>query len=230
MKYIDLQYAFETETASLDNYLTDKIPTYDILYWLNQAVYKFIKTRYNGNNALLTAFEQDEKRSRDLINLYKIEPIAITRTEKNKYTEFEGTFPDDVMFILDEYVEIYHMDTPEEVFPTEIFECTLDSYMYRITNTLTDFHWHNKRARPLRVRTTNGAKLLTDQQYEVFEYKIGYIREPQKITLDNPFEEYSEFPDYAQLEIVKLAAQMYVENSSNTARYQTINNEVSQME
>jgi|WetSurMetagenome_2_1015567.scaffolds.fasta_scaffold00277_37 hypothetical protein len=51
MTNIDLQYAFELEAANIDNVTTDKLISSDIVYWLNQAVDKFIKTRYDGNNS-----------------------------------------------------------------------------------------------------------------------------------------------------------------------------------
>jgi hypothetical protein len=40
-----------------------------VLYWLNQGVDKFVKTRFDGDNSIQTSFEQNEKRARDLVNL-----------------------------------------------------------------------------------------------------------------------------------------------------------------
>lgn len=229
MKYIELQYAFELEAAKLDVY-EDKADSTDILYWLNQGVDRFIKTRYNGNNPSRTSFEQDEKRSRDLISLYKVHtPTVPAIVTKTNYDEYSFTYPEDLLFVLDESVTICPSGRPDQPRATEIFECTLDSYMYRITNSLTDFHYHHNYARPLRVRTQNGSKLLTDGKYDILSYTIGYLRKPSKITMDKPFEEYTDMPDYTHLEIVKLAVQMYIENTQ-IPRYQSIINEVSQME
>lgn len=229
MKYIELQYAFELEAANLDSPITEKVKSKDIEYWLNQGVDKFIKTRYNGTNPKLTAFEQDEKRARDLIGLTTTTiPTLGTSIQNDTYIKASYTYPIDVMFILDEYTEIIIPDSKKTV-PVEIFECTLDTYMYRISNQLTDFHLRHDYARPLRVRTNVGADLYTDTNYRVMVYKITYLRKPTIITFDKPFEEYTEFPDYAQSEIVKLAVQMYLENSTNQ-RYQTLINENNQME
>lgn len=229
MKYIELQYAFELEASKLDIY-DDKVSSQDILYWLNQGVNKFIKTRYNGNNPLRTSFEQDEKRSRDLMNLYtEYTPVTLTKVVKTNYDEYTVEYPDNLLFVLDEAVEICPTGKPDEKRSTEIFECTLDSYMYRVTNSLTDFHYNHNYARPLRVRTQDGCRLLTDGLYDIVNYTIGYLRKPTKITIDKPFEEYTEFPEYTHNEIIKLAVQMYIENSRDP-RYESINNEVSQME
>lgn len=229
MKYIELQYAFELEATRLDVY-DSKINSQDILYWLNQGISKFVKTRYNGNNPTHTSFEQDEKRARDLITLYKeYSPEAITKVAKVGYDEYSVSFPKDLLFVLDESVNICPTGKPDESIPTEVFECTLDSYMYRITNQLTDFHYNHNYARPLRVRTQDGCKLLTDGKYDVATYKVGYIKTPNKLVLTAPFDEYTELPEHTHHEIVKLAVQMFIENTL-LQRYESINNEVSQME
>ena len=97
--------------------------------------------------------------------------------------------------------------------------------MYRVTNSLTDFHYRYHRARPLRVRTTNGCLLLTDKNYNIDKYVLGYLRKPKEITLDNPDDEYQDFEDIVMYEIIKIAAQMYLENKGDK-RYQTISHEV----
>ena len=50
---------------------------------------------------------------------------------------------------------------------TSVFECTADSFMYRVNNTLTDFHYRHYKARPLRVKTQTGCDLLTDKKYKI---------------------------------------------------------------
>jgi hypothetical protein len=69
MRYIDILSSFEREINKLDSSL-DKPVTDDSLYWLNQAVYKFIKLRFNGDFVHKTSYEQNEKRYKDLIHLY----------------------------------------------------------------------------------------------------------------------------------------------------------------
>ena len=97
--------------------------------------------------------------------------------------------------------------------------------MYRVNNKLTDFHYRFNRARPLRVRTRDGFRLLTDKKYLINKYTLGYLKVPTEITSEDPFKDYTDFEDYIWLEIVKIAAQMYIENQQDP-RYKTITNEV----
>ena len=101
--------------------------------------------------------------------------------------------------------------------------------MYRINNSLTDFHYRFHRARPLRIRNTDGCKLLTDKNYKIYQYTLGYLKKPTEITLENPFMEYEDFEDIIMSEIIKIAAQMYIENTKDE-RYKTISEEVNTQE
>jgi hypothetical protein len=70
MRYIGILEAFETEINEINNAAT-KPSTDDSLYFLNQAVTKFVKQRFNGDFIHKTSYEQNEKRRNDLINLFK---------------------------------------------------------------------------------------------------------------------------------------------------------------
>ena len=231
MRCIDLIAAFELEINKLDNALQKPV-TDDSIYWLNQAVMKFVKERFNGNLPHRTSYEQNEKRTRDLVNLLRedihdflddYEPI-----QHKSYDEYEYDYPSDMMFVLNEDVVICDNDGENEM-DTCVFECTADNFMYRVNNSLTDFHYRYHRARPLRVRTQTGFRLLTDTKYRIKQYTLGYLKLPEEITNENPTKEYQDFPDYIWMEIIKIAAQMYIENQAEP-RYQTITNEVNTQE
>lgn len=227
MKYIDILANFEREIGLLDNSV-DKPSTDDSLFWLNQAVAKFYKQRFNGDFVHDTSYEQTEKRREDLINLYKSiqyskDDMIIDQSEPS-YDSFKVIYPKDFQFALNEDVIISDKNG-EHKMNTCMFECTSDSFMYRVNNSLTDFHYRFHRARPLRVRLKDGCLLLTDKQYDVDTYVLGYLRKPKEITLDNPFDEYDDFQDIIIPEIIKIAAQMYLENKGNE-RYKTITQEV----
>ena len=179
MTNIEIVANFEREINKLDD-AVNKPATDDSLYWLNQAIAKFCKTRFNGNAPHLTSYDI---------------------TDMNNANRTVAS----------------------------VFECTADSFMYRVTNSLTDFHYRHHRARPLRIRTNDGCKLLTDKNYKIAEYHIGYLRYPETLTLDQPQIEYSDFSDDTMYEIIKMAAQMYIENQSDK-RYQTLTNEVNTQE
>ena len=225
MKGVDLIASFELEINKLDDALNKPL-TDDSLYWINQGIMKFVKDRFNGNAPKRTSYEQNEKRTRDLINLFKEKKDmkSLTYVEHPSYAEYTYVYPDDMMFVLNEDVIISDTSGGHQM-DTCVFECTADSFMYRVNNKLTDFHYRFHRARPLRVRTKDGFKLLTDKKYLINSYSIGYLKVPTEITNDNPFRDYTDFEDYIWLEIIKIAAQMYVENQGDQ-RYKTLTNEV----
>lgn len=225
MKYIDILEAFETEIGVVNQ--VEKPLTSDSLFWLNQAVDKFVKLRFNTDQVHRTSYEQNEKRRNDLINLYKATKYTQFSIDDNnpKYDKYTvENYPDDFLFSLNEDAIITN-NKGENPYSTSIFECTSDSFMYRVTNSLTDFHYKYGEARPLRVCTDKGCYLLTDKNYKIKEYVLGYLRTPKKITLSTPFEEYTDFDNITIPEIIKIAAQMYLENTGNP-RYKSITQEV----
>lgn len=231
MTNIQILAAFEREINQIDDTL-NKPATDDSLYWLNQAVYKFCKTRFNGNAPHFTSYEQNEKRTKDLINLFVSSNLDLSSVDESRatYNKYTVTYPKNTMFVLNEDVVIDSVDGGHEL-DTSVFECTADSFMYRVNNTLTDFHYRHYKARPLRIKTQDGCDLLTDKKYKITKYTLGYLRNPNKISLDNPKEEYSDFPDVIMPEIIKIAAQMYIESQTPMQqRYQTISNEVNTQE
>lgn len=221
---VDILAAFELEINKINDTINKPL-TDDSLYWLNQGVVKFVKDRFNGNAPKRTSYEQNEKRTRDLINLLKETTTdSFTYRLHKSYDEYEYVYPDDMMFVLNEDVVISDKDGGHEM-DTCVFECTADSFMYRVNNKLTDFHYRFNRARPLRVRTKDGFRLLTDTNYKIQKYTLGYLKFPEEITSENPLKHYEDFTDQTWLEIIKIAAQMYIENQSDP-RYKTITQEV----
>ena len=231
MKNVNILISFEREINKLDDTI-EKPLTDDSLYWLNQAVSKFIKTRFNGSAPHYTSYEQNEKRTVDLSKLISSKTYTdFTVNTNTNYESYTVDYPQDFMFTLNEDVNIASKDINNPYnLDTCVFECTSDSFMYRVNNSLTDFHYRHHRARPLRIRTNNGVSLLTDGNYKISKYTLGYLRKPTEITLDNPLNEYTDFPDIIIPEIVKIAAQMYIENKNIQQRYQTLVNEVNTQE
>ena len=231
MRYIDILEAFETEINEINNAVT-KPNTDDSLYFLNQAVAKFVKQRFNGDYIHKTSYEQNEKRRNDLINLLKEVIYNADELELSDinplYNQYTCIYPEDFLYVLSENT-IISDNNGYNIKDTSVFECTSDNFMYRITNSLTDFHYKYGEARPIRIRTVNGCKLLTDKNYIIQTYTLSYLKQPNKITLDNPFVEYTDFDNITIPEIIKIAAQMYLENTSNQ-RYKTITQEVSTQE
>ena len=231
MEYINILANFEREINMIDN-AVEKPSTDDSLFWLNQAVGKFTKERFNGDFIHKTSYEQNEKRRTDLIKLFKSKTYKWNElkriNEQPSYDQYIVKYPEDFLFALNEDVVISN-NSGEHKMNTCVFECTQDSFMYRVNNSLTYFHYKYNRARPLRIRTTEGCELLTDKNYKIYNYTLGYLRKPKEITLENPFDEYTDFEDIIMQEIIKIAAQMYLENKKDE-RYKTITAEVSTQE
>lgn len=229
MKNIDILANFEREINMIDN-AVEKPSTDDSLFWLNQAVAKFVKLRFNGDFIHKTSYEQNEKRRTDLIKLFKSEVYKNIkrRGSEPSYDQYVIEYPKDFLFSLNEDVIISDSNGGHKM-NTCVFECTQDSFMYRVNNSLTDFHYRYHRARPLRIRDDKGCTLLTDKNYKIHSYTLGYLRKPNEITLEEPFNEYTDFEDVILYEIIKMAAQMYLENKKDE-RYKTIVTEVSTQE
>ena len=233
MKGVDILASFELEIAKINDILQKPL-TDDSLYWINQAIMKFVKDRFNGNAPKRTSYEQNEKRTLDLINLLRekeYELDSATDDSHINYDVYEYDYPDGseegvdkMLYVLNEDVVISDLND-QNLMDTCVFECTADNFMYRINNSLTDFHYRHHRARPLRVRTKDGFRLLTDKNYKIKKYTLGYLKVPEEITSQDPFKDYKDFEDNIWAEIIKIAAQMYVENQGDQ-RYNTLTNEV----
>lgn len=241
MKYIQLQEAFEIELNKLDDNLTK--PTTNITeYFLNAGLDKFWKTRYSENNFKRESFEQTQKRIDDLRTLvteYNFENGEITKVNNTLYTV---TLPDNYLILLGDTAGITPADgvdnpcwsTDENgnyvIHYSDTIEGTIETIDRIRENSLSEYHLRYTKARPIKLIANDLIKLYTDGKYKVSKYIIQYLRKPNKIDIhSNPFEEYTDMPEHTQLEIIKLAAQLYIENQMDP-RYNSYSNEVNTME
>ena len=229
MTNLEILEAFELEINKLDDY-AEKPKTDDSQYWLNQAVNKFIKLRFNGDFTHKTSYEQNEKRRNDLIKLYRTQEVdfdafsGFVNKSNPQYDEYPMAYSSDFLYALNEEVQISDLQN-SNVRQVSVFECTQDSFAYRIDNSLTDFHYSYGYARPLRIRTPNGCYLLTDKNYKIKKYTLGYLKKPEEINFLRMDDEYQDFEKHTMLEIIKMAAQAYLENTKDE-RYKSISQEV----
>lgn len=233
MRFIDLQETFELEIDKLDNNL-EKPTTSDIEYWLMAGLDKFIKTRYSGINFKRKGFEQDQKRIDDLRTLISNKVYQFTVYPE----EYTVVLPDDYMLALGETAVIFSYNPCWPVGPsgqprtknTDVLEATIENIDQQRQNSLSEYRFHGNNARPLRLFMGNEIHLYTDGNYNIKNYILTYLRNPKRISLtESPFSEYTDMPAATHLEIVKLAAELYLENKANP-RYQSYVNEVSTME
>ena len=224
MTNIEILSGFEKEINMIDNVI-EKPLVEDSLFCINQAAIKFTKTRFNGDVVHKQGYEQTEKRRNDLVRLVvSVDLQPVENAERyTDYVQYTYNYPEDHLYTLSEDVVISGSGGKNT--STSVFECTQDSFMYRITNSLTDFHYRFGKARPIRIRTSSGCKLLTDGNYAIKKYTLGYIKQPSEIKLDGTVYEYTDFDTSTMYEIIKMAALMYVENKKDQ-RYQTLSQEV----
>lgn len=237
MKNIDLQVAFEMELNVLDDAF-NKPKSIDIEWWLNQGLEKFFKTRYSGVNYKGLGFEQDQKRIDDLRTL--VTTIS-NLPSKESPVLYKVQLPSDYVFHLGDRAGIKPNDNHNECWPLDednqyitkygdTLEATIETIDRQRSNSLSEHILKYCSAKPLRLIQGNEILLYTDGKYEVSEYLLTYLRRPKRIDIhSNPFAEYTDMPGHTHSEIVKMAAQMYIENQSNK-RINTHSAEVQEME
>lgn len=238
MKFIELQEAFEIELNVLDDGL-NKPKSMDTEWWLNRGLEKFWKTRYSGMNVKSTGFEQDQKRIDDLRTLIKTVSIPADKISNKQYSV---SIPNDYVILLgdtvgiqpsdDLYNECWEMDENGEYVTkyNDTIESQVETIDRQLSNSLSEHILKYCSARPLKLIQGDNICLYTDGKYKISEYRLTYLRRPEKINIHlNPFGEYTDMPQHTHSEIVKIAAQMYIENQSNQ-RVNTHNAEVQEME
>lgn len=232
MKNIKIQEAFEREINMLDNDL-EKPASTDTEYWINQGILKFVKTRFTGNNYKGLGFEQTQKRIDDLRTLETSKDYSVDSTQKID-------LPNNYMYLLGNRVGILPNNTDNECWQKDIngecivryadpLEATIETLDRMLENSLSEHNLKYCQAKPIKLQIGNNIEFYTDDNYHVSSYRLYYLRKPNVYNLDKPFDEYSELPDEALSECIKIAAQMFIENQQSQ-RYNTINNEVNSME
>lgn len=236
MKYIQLQESFEYEINKLDDAL-NKPKSSDTEYFLNTALDKFWKTRYSQNNFKREGFEQTEKRVDDLRTLVS-EVIYTDKINKVSNSIYSVELPIDYIILLGDKAGIAPADgytdpcweLDEEgnyiLHYSDTIEGTIETIDRIKENSLSEYHLKYTKAKPIRLVTGNRINLYTDGKYKVSEYTLQYLRRPKYIDIHkDPFAEYTDMPEHTQIEIVKLAAQLYLQNQADP-RYASYTQEV----
>ena len=234
MKNIELLESFELELNKLDDNFT-KPTTNTTEYFLNAGLDKFWKTRYSQNNPKVKGFEQIQKRIDDLRTLVAEVTLDPDTTSKDLYTV---TIPEDYVILLGDTAGIspadgytdpcWELDSDGNyvIHYSDVLEGSIETIDRIKENTLSQYHLRYTKAKPIRLLSGNEIKLYTDGKYKVSKYILHYLRKPHYIDIHTePFKEYTDMPEHTHLEIVKLAAQLYIENQANP-RYNSYTQEV----
>lgn len=234
MKNIELLESFELELNKLDDNFT-KPTTNTTEYFLNAGLDKFWKTRYSQNNPKVKGFEQIQKRIDDLRTLVAEVTLVPDTTSKDLYTV---TIPEDYVILLGDTAGIspadgytdpcWELDSDGNyvIHYSDVLEGSIETIDRIKENSLSEYHLRYTKAKPIRLLSGNKIKLYTDGKYKVSKYILHYLRKPHYIDIHTePFKEYTDMPEHTHLEIVKLAAQLYIENQANP-RYNSYTQEV----
>lgn len=235
MTGIQFQEAFEREINQFNDVFNKPTST-ETEYWLNQGLEKFYKTRYSGINFKQLGFEQNQKRIDDLRTL--VSKVTSEPTSTNDET-YQVVLPKDYFALLGDTAgiqpigdnECWEKENGEYVIKyTDTIESTIETVDRDKQNSLSEYRLKYCFARPLRLIENNNIILYTDGNYKVSSYTLTYLKRPSKIDIHtSPYSEYTNMPVHTHSEIVKLAAQMYIENKGNQ-RYNSYSNEINTME
>ena len=206
---------------------------------LNEAKDEFFKTRYSGVNAKTSGFEQSEKRIADLRTLIKTKNY--TGGDITEYKDsYSITLPDGFVLMLGDTVGIipnginntWEKDTNDQpiVKYGETLESSIETIDRQKENSLSEHRLRFNSAKPLKLVQDDIVTLFTDGKYKVTEYTLKYMVKPSNISLGiSPTVEYTDLPEHAHSEIVKLAVQLYL-GMKGTGNYNSYSNEVNKME
>ena len=225
MTITDMHLAIKLE---LDKTSALELPSFEpeeIDFWLNNAIRKFVKTRYSGSNLKRTSVEETQKRTDDLRTVTvhsQYLPSIYTGSYPNG-TVFD--IPSDYWFALQEEADIQISGVTSRV---GITECTSDEYSTMLEDPFSEHKVHYGLAKPLRLFNNTQVELINDGTYNVSTYYLTYIKKPAEVQIIVPAVD-CDLPEHTHDEIVKMTANMMLENIEQP-RYKTHMAEVATME
>lgn len=221
MTGLEMQVAFEIEADIIDS--ISKPLTTDIFYYINNAVDKFIRTRYSGNNTANKGFEETQKRIDDLRALIT-ESTIITTTGTLKPNSYVAAIPSNYFISVAEECEITYTSTTSTS-RQGITQTTMDRYSDDTVNPFSEHIYHNNWARPLRLFYASNIELISDGTYTVNKCYLRYIKKPAKVSLSVS----CDLAESVHPEIIRIAVELFLENRKD-ARYETYNIDNKSME
>lgn len=186
----------------------------EIDYWLNSAYLSKVSTKFTGNNPIQTPFDGNYKRIADLQKLIMTDKslTVLSETANNKITlnDFtssitynEGTqekrmFPlSGTLYFSNGYAAVFRMISHENA--------------QKFQRTYNNRPWIED---PVAILENNQLILYVDQDLMPGPYSIDltYIKYPRKVNNEEITSGMDDIPEYMQFEVIKLAADMAIEN------------------
>lgn len=175
----------------------------EIDYWLNQALYQEINTKFTGNNTLKTAFEGSTKRMHDLEGLIRTDNVLATKDINTNRCRVTNLYSGKRMFFVDAVLNFGNQSANVVLVSHEVAK--------KFRQTHDNNPWIET---PVCTVEDNTLYIYYDpisMLSNTYSVDITYIKEPTKIE-DLPPAGMDEIPEYMQFEMVNRAVELALED------------------
>lgn len=185
----------------------------EIDYWLYTAYLSKIATKFTGNNTIQTSFEGNTKRVADLEGLVRTDKglTLLSETTNNRLT-LNG-FKSSIKYGSDTQDKRMYFIQGTLHFGSKLANVKLISHenALRFLETYNNKPWIEE---PVAILEDNKLIVFVDRDLMTGPYTIDltYLAYPRKINNQDITSTLDEIPEYMQYEVVKLAADMALEN------------------
>ena len=185
----------------------------EIDYWLYTAYLSKIATKFTGNNTIQTSFEGNTKRVADLVGLVRsVKGLTLlSETTNNRLTL--NDFKSSIKYGSDTQDKRMYFIQGTLHFGSKLANVKLISHenALRFLETYNNKPWIEE---PVAILEDNKLIVIEDRDLMVGPYTIDitYLAYPRKINNQDITSTLDEIPEYMQYEVVKLAADMALEN------------------
>lgn len=185
----------------------------EIDYWLYTAYLSKIATKFTGNNTIQTSFEGNAKRVADLEGLVRTDKglTLLSETTNNRLTL--NDFKSSIKYGSDTQDKRMYFIQGTLHFGSKLANVKLISHenALRFLETYNNKPWIEE---PVAILEDNKLIVFVDKDLMTGPYTIDltYLAYPRKINNQDITSTLDEIPEYMQYEVVKLAADMALEN------------------
>lgn len=185
----------------------------EIDYWLYTAYLSKIATKFTGNNTIQTSFEGNAKRVADLEGLVRTDKglTLLSETTNNRLTL--NDFKSSIKYGSDTQDKRMYFIQGTLHFGSKLANVKLISHenALRFLETYNNKPWIEE---PVAILEDNKLIVFVDRDLMTGPYTIDltYLAYPRKINNQDITSTLDEIPEYVQYEVVKLAADMALEN------------------
>lgn len=210
---------------SFDKMNNDNAPGYEdseISLLLNKAQERFLLQTYSGTNRVKEAFEETEKRRKDLSELVKNSDISLASASQTGVLP-NGTFydlPTNFLYAIKEEVTISSDNECDNEKRIKVKPITHDEYTINIENPFkqpyNELVWRLDYSRTTDNTNPKRHELITDGSYDITTYHLRYLRKPTDIVvdLDTPANQvHCVLNEITHQRIVDLAVEIALENT-----------------